>query len=584
MINSSDLLTPLTALTKSKQQATLLSLARILVFFAAAALLIIGLTDHPFYLLLFPLLFFGFIYLILAFNKANDKQAILQQVISIQQEKVLRNSRNLKPLNGGQEFIDKNHPFSSDLDLFGEFSLFQLINHTVTSGGKNLLADWLKSPFDAQNAQKRHAAIKELSKKEEFLITFESSGKALHQKEKSKSFFFEWVASEENFPKFLLPFIFLGPIVGLSLIVAHLFMDMHPSFVGVWILLGIVFISFIFKSLLKAAKALPDTGNIKTFSLWSQLIEKENFDDPYLQHLQQPFRIAGIQASKVLKNLEQINFLINNRINLMYLIFNLLFWLDLPIYYKLLVWKKKYGNQLSLWEKTFEKWQVLISLAAFEADEQQNCSITWSIDNDLKFQNVRHPLIENGKAVGNDFSLNDQEKVVLLTGANMSGKTTFMRTLGINLVMAHLGLTPFADAFTSGNFQLYTSMRNSDNLGESMSSFYAELSRIKSLILRVEKGENMFFLLDEILKGTNTSDRIMGSKALILQLSKGAKGIISTHDIELSQLEESLPFLVNKSFHSEIHDHEILFDYKIKEGPCPNFNAQKLMELMGIML
>jgi DNA mismatch repair ATPase MutS len=192
-------------------------------------------------------------------------------------------------------------------------------------------------------------------------------------------------------------------------------------------------------------------------------------------------------------------------------------------------------------------------------------------------------LIRPSEAVANDFELSASQKIVLLTGANMSGKTTFMRTMGINMVIANLGLNPFAEEFHCGDFQLFTSMRNADNLGESVSSFYAELARIKGLLQQTETGKRVFFLLDEILKGTNTTDRIMGSEALIRQLAAaGGKGIISTHDIELSTLEEQLDYLVNKSFHSEIDDREIRFDYKIKSGACPSFNAHKLMELMGI--
>jgi DNA mismatch repair ATPase MutS len=187
------------------------------------------------------------------------------------------------------------------------------------------------------------------------------------------------------------------------------------------------------------------------------------------------------------------------------------------------------------------------------------------------------------KAVANDFTLDENQKIILLTGSNMSGKTTFMRTLGINCVLMNLGLNPFALEFGLGPMQLYTSMRNSDNLGESVSSFYAELSRIHTLIERLEAGEEILFLLDEILKGTNTEDRIAGSEALIRQVRKtNAMGIISTHDIELAELDKKIESLKNFSFHSEIHDQSIDFDYKIKSGPCPSFNAHKLMELMGI--
>ena len=149
--------------------------------------------------------------------------------------------------------------------------------------------------------------------------------------------------------------------------------------------------------------------------------------------------------------------------------------------------------------------------------------------------------------------------------------------------MVNIGLRPFAEKMELGQFQLYTSMRNTDSLGESVSSFYAELNRIKTLIDLIESGVPVFFLLDEILKGTNTEDRIAGSEALIRQLKDSkALGIISTHDIELAALEDQIPYVKNYSFHSEIHNRSIDFDYKLKKGPCTSFNAHKLMELMGI--
>jgi hypothetical protein len=584
MMNSIDLNSPQSALVKVKQKLHLLSLIRIIVFGFIVVCLILGLTDFPLLLLSVPFLILAFVGLIISYNRSTDQKAILVQVLQIHVEITQRKSRQLQQLDGGFEFINKNHPFSSDLDLFGDFSLFQLINRTISKKAKNLLAEWMTNPLDPLTAKKRHTALKEMKTKNDFLLHFESVGKALNKNEKSNTPFFNWLSEKEDFPKYLLPLVFIGPILGLIMVMAYLFFDVEASLVGIWILISMFFLSLVFKGLLRASKSLPDVGNIKIFAAWAQIIENENFEDPYLIELQKPFRIMETPSSKILKDLEQLNFLINNRINLMYLIFNLLFVLDLPIFYSLLKWKRKFGKHLSLWEKTFDEWQVVVSLSAFEAEEKQEGEILWSDTLELNFINVKHPLLEPSKAIGNDFSLGEKEKIVLLTGANMSGKTTFMRTLGINLIIANLGLTPFADYFSSGNFQLFTSMRNSDNLGESMSSFYAELSRIKALINKVEMGEKVFFLLDEILKGTNTSDRIVGSKALIEQLSANAKGIISTHDIELSQLEKSLDYLVNKSFHSEIKDQEILFDYKIKAGACPNFNAKKLMELMGIKL
>jgi DNA mismatch repair ATPase MutS len=332
-------------------------------------------------------------------------------------------------------------------------------------------------------------------------------------------------------------------------------------------------------------KALPNANDLKTLQAWAKLLEKEQFEHPLLLKYQSPVRHQDFLASKALKQLESLTFLVQNRTNLLYLIFNILFWTDFYVLYRLKKWNKIGGQNMKNWEDTFENWEALVSLASFMEEEQLTTKVNWEEKLTFSGEAIKHPLILSETCVANDFSLKENEKVILLTGSNMSGKTTFMRTLGINLVLAGMGISPYAKSFCTGPFLLYTSMRNTDSLGESVSSFYAELARIKGVLEKAASGKPVFYLLDEILKGTNTADRILGSEALIRQLAKSqAKGIISTHDIELSTLETQLPFLVNYSFHHEIQKDEIVFDYTIKEGPCPNFNAQKLMELMGIKI
>lgn len=332
-------------------------------------------------------------------------------------------------------------------------------------------------------------------------------------------------------------------------------------------------------------KALPNDSDLKTLQAWANLLERQEFQHPLLKGFQQPVKNHGFLASKALDQLESLTFLLQNRTNLMYLIFNVFFWTDFYVLYRLVRWHKRMGSYVRLWEETFENWEALISLAAFIREEKIATPVHWSSTEELQMVAVKHPLIKPEDCVANDFKLGAEEKVILLTGSNMSGKTTFMRTVGINLVLAGMGVPPFAEQFRCGHFLLYTSMRNTDSLGESISSFYAELARIKELLDRAKGSQPIFYLLDEILKGTNTADRIMGSEALIRQLAgSSSKGIISTHDIELSEMENRLPSLANYSFHHDIQKDEIVFDYKIKPGPCPNFNAKILMELMGINL
>lgn len=571
------------ALKKSKRKSFGLATSRFFLFLFMIASLILGLTDRPLFILAFLISSAVFVYLIILYNTNKDWIDFFTQLIAMDLEKTKRKSRNLKDLESGSEFIDKLHPYSNDLDLFGEHSLFQLINHTVSKSGKSHLAGWMKDRINPKAAAQKSGAIEELRRHKSFLASFEAHGRAFIKNEKPKTKFYSWLKQPENWsPIYFLP-LTIGPIGGVLIIIAVAFGFIAPAWAGLWIIIGIGFLSLIFKILQHASSIMPNQGDIKTFSKWASQIEEIHLEDPYLNHLQTPFKNQKFNASAILKSLEQKSFMLQNRFNLMYLIFNMLFWIDFFLYWRTALWKRKFAGHLAEWEGYFDLWQSLVSLATFSNEEDLKCKVDWSGGKILETKNLVHPLLNPRDAVGNDFSISEKTKTILLTGSNMSGKTTFMRTVGINLVLANLGLCPFASSFSIGSFQLFTSMRNSDNLGESVSSFYAELARIKQLLTMAENGESVLYLLDEILKGTNTVDRIMGSESLIRQLAEShCKGIISTHDIELSQLEENLDYLENKSFHSEITDNEIHFDYKIKEGPCPSFNAHKLMELMGI--
>ena len=583
MLIDFDTTSPEKELERVKNKLTALSLARLVVFLSLGAVVVVGISETRWLLSLFFPLSFLFIYLIIRFNRQKDKQAFLEAVLQIRADKEKRLARELSSFDPGDKFRDKNHPFANDLDLFGDHSLFQLINHTVNEGGKSKLAQWMLAETDPGTAQKRYSAVTELAQKEAFLQNFEALGKAFWKEEKSKTPFYEWLKTPSIWKSWFIVPAVLGPLGGTIILVGVLFAGFPVSLISLFILIGMAFLGLVFRPLLEISKAMPNEGDLKTLTAWARQLENISFSDSYLQHLQQPVSNEQYKASEALKALEQQTFMVQNRINLMYLIFNLLFWIDFRVLMRLEKWKKQYAAQIQQWDDLFNEWQAMVSLATFTADEKLSSEMHWADDLAMEAEDIKHPLIPKSSCIGNDFHLLKDKQIVLLTGSNMSGKTTFMRTLGINIVLANLGLNAFAEKFILGPFLLFTSMRNTDNLGENVSSFYAELARIRDLLVRAETGIPVFFLLDEILKGTNTTDRIMGSEALIRQLtSSQSKGVISTHDIELSELSSKIPSLANASFHSEIRENEILFDYKIKSGPCPSFNAHKLMELMGI--
>lgn len=566
-----------------RAKASRLSLFRLLLFFGSGALLILGVAEHPIWLVPGVLATWFFIKLVGWYNFQKDQEAIYLSLKKMGEQSENRQSRSLSTLDPGTEYLDKNHPFSNDLDLFGDHSLFQLLNHTVSKGGKDRLASLLKSKFDPYAAQSRSQAVSELREKHLFLQAMESAGLALREKKQTHQKWKVWLGEAEKSSSLFQLLSFTGPIGGVLLLVLVFLGILPEAVLGIWILIGIGFLSRIFQPLKSAAEAIPASVTLKSFLIRTELIEKEEFQSLELKKEKEALSDSGVLASVLLEELDQLGLWAQNRINLIYLPINLLFWTDFLLFTRLAAWKNRVGQSLSHLPENLEKWEVWVSLGAFESELEGVGQVTWTEDSILSGEELTHPLISPSKAVGNSIDFNPEQRIVILTGANMSGKTTFMRTLGINCVLANLGLSPFGGQLTLGPIQLYTSMRNSDNLGESVSSFYAELNRIFTLIQRLESGEVLFFLLDEILKGTNTQDRISGSEALIHQILKTKGfGIISTHDIELSALEKSVPSVHNFSFHSEIHDKSIDFDYRIKKGPCPSFNAHKLMELMGI--
>lgn len=566
-----------------KKKAGSLSLLRLLVFFVLVAFLVLSLADAAYWFLPFGLAVSGFIELIRRYNYQKDQEAIYLALQKLQQRTEKRKARNLLGLDTGAEFMDKFHPFSNDLDLFGDHSLFQLLNHTISPNAKKALASKMKSSFHFDESEAKRLAAQELSKKPKFLQAMESIGRAFYVEEKSAEGWIYWLKEPQIIKSWISVFAFIGPIGGIILSALVYFAMLPPAILGIWILIGMIFLSAVFKPLKQAAELIPSRNQLKIYRYWIAELERENFNSDILKNAQSYFLSEDGKASELLNQLDRLGLWIQNRSNFVYLPINLLFWTDLFLFMRLSSWKRNHGETISEFPEQLENWEVLISLGSFEAEVGVKGKVVQLAKSGLVAKGIAHPLLHPEKAVANDFVLDENQRIILLTGSNMSGKTTFMRTLGINCVLMNLGLNPFAQEFGLGPMQLYTSMRNSDNLGESVSSFYAELSRIHTLIERLEAGEEILFLLDEILKGTNTEDRIAGSEALIRQVRKtNAIGIISTHDIELAELEKKIESLENFSFHSEIHDQRIDFDYKIKSGACPSFNAHKLMELMGI--
>jgi DNA mismatch repair ATPase MutS len=313
-----------------------------------------------------------------------------------------------------------------------------------------------------------------------------------------------------------------------------------------------------------------------------KLIEEKNFHSKLLMDIKHEFIGEKFKASKAINKLSKISNKVSDRRNLFSILLNAIFLWDFHLIAQLENWKKQYGKLVMPWLNAIGDMEALSSLSIIGFDNPK-----WTlpvIDNcpKVKAENTAHPLLSND-AVCNCVEINISSSILLITGSNMSGKSTFLRTIGINLVLAYAGASVRADEFSCGLMNIYTCMRISDNLEKNISSFYAEIIRIKKVVTAANVGEAVFFLLDEIFKGTNSLDRHTGAEALINMLSKeNTLGIVSTHDLELGDLENKNQKVKNYNFQEYYKDNEIHFDYKLRKGVSTTRNAKFLMKLAGI--
>lgn len=494
--------------------------------------------------------------------------------------------------NNGSKYFDETHHCSADLDIFGQNSLFQYLAHTVTPLGNLKLANWLRESGEIQILRQRQAAVKELATKIDFLQTFEADGLAFMQNNADSQQFWQWMHSKESIAKkpywtllaYGLPFLFL-----LSLGVIAFF-DLPLLILSLPIVLNVAVLGKMSNAIKTTLQEiLPILPTIQAASKLIARIEQTHFTSEKMLALQSQVSQQS-DSNTTSKEIKKLSTLIANlefRQNPYFFIFvNIPLLWDVHFLLGLEKWKQKHQIQSEKWFDTVAEFEALNSLACFHFLHPQYVFPLISQDKFVyQSQNLGHPLIHHTKRVSNDFSIENRGTIHVITGSNMSGKSTFLRTVGINAVLALAGAPVCADQMQISVLQIFTSMRTHDSLSESVSSFYAELKRIGLLLDSIKQEPPILFLLDEILKGTNSEDRNKGAKGLIKQLHKsGLSGLVSTHDLALGILAEEMPESIrNYSFNSElVGNNQLHFPYKISQGVCKSFNASVLMRIIGI--
>ncbi len=566
-----------------------LALVRLLVFVAGVVIFFLLFGINAWYAWGFALLFIiAFVRFVMwHFSIAREADYYKRLKVINENEQAYLDG-NIEAFNGGEEFIDADHPYTVDLDIFGEHSVFQSINRTVTSIGKQELADYLSHHTDKTEILSRQEAIKELAKKVDWRQHFQAKGADANEEPVYVNRLLNWMKDEPivlgnklyTLALYIVPLIMIG--------VLFIPVDVMPwKYRWIFLLIPGYFlrqtmerIGFMHEKTAKAEEMLSN---------YSQLIahiEKENFQSDKLTQLKQLLSTETGTASAQLKKLSRIISQLNVRYNAFALVLELGGLWSMQYTRKLERWKEAQQGNLEKWFEALRQFDALSSTATLHYNRPEWAFPEIVEDTKTVFdgEEIGHPLLHPDTRVDNDLNIPHRGHIKLITGSNMGGKSTFLRSTGLAIVMAMMGAPVCARQFRVPLTQVYTSMRTKDALHESTSSFYAELKRLQFIIKAVENGDNIFFLLDEILKGTNSHDRHTGSKALILQLVKHkGSGLIATHDLELGPLAEQHPNdLENLCFEVEVNGDELAFDYKIKPGVSQSLNATILMKRMGI--
>ncbi|MDZ7900863.1 MAG: DNA mismatch repair protein MutS [Arcicella sp.] len=592
--------------------------------FRAVLFIVIALACYGFYQYLsFSYSVFAFILGIAIFLFSVSKHLKIKYLrdknralVSLNEDEIKRLDNVFTRTETGEEFAESNHFYTSDLDIFGKQSLFKLLNRTHTYTGANTLANWLKYPAQKFEILNRQESIEELANKIDFRQDLEASALLIEEVSEPTQKLISWSAEPENeiIKKPIFQYGKLLPYFTIPLILAWAF-DYVP--IG-YPLLMLIIHGMILKQIYQiASNALDQTlrlsPTLKAYANLSELIVNEKFTYQKLKNLQTELS----EASPAIRALEDILNKLGNRANpiFTFVVGVPTLW-DIQYFIKLENWKQQHKNNLPKWLESMAEFETLNSFAglSFANPDFVKPTITeGSIS--LKVKGLGHPMIQKAKRVTNDIELLGDGQTIIITGSNMSGKSTFQRTVAVNIVLALAGSVVCAEAFACSCMQVFTSMRTQDSLEEDTSSFYAELKRLKTLIEAVSNEEMsredlpknsklsqlpslsvasvhwdaqsrplpIFYFLDEILKGTNSKDRHEGAKALMLQLHRTtASGFISTHDVELGDEFENQGFVKNYSFSSEVVNDDLVFDYKIRAGVCHSFNASMLMRGIGI--
>jgi len=489
--------------------------------------------------------------------------------------------------DNGQSYLDKNHEYANDMDLFGKSSVFQFINRCYSKSGCAVLSSWLLNPASPEDIIERQAAIAELSRKQLFRKEMGISGVIGRGDFAGNES--NWIGNAPMLKKLgklkLLLLFFSGVNVTL-LFLSIVNATMVLPCIGFLTFSYFYIYSFQWHKIKYSYHNISKTDRgLRYFRSVIELIEKESFDSQMLLRIQAELKLnheTGIGTIKSLQNIIQWTDL---RLNFFYQIFvNAFFYTDIWLLFRIEKWKLLHGKQFLSWQKSIGQIEALQSLAVIYFNHPDWCLPAMSKNFHIKLENAGHPLIPDSTRVNNSYEASQTGVVDVLTGSNMSGKSTFLRTLGVNIILALAGAPVCADKMLISSLKLMTCMRVQDDLHDRTSTFYAEIKRLKRIMIENEKESQSFFLLDEPLRGTNSNDKRAGSLAIMKNIiMQKSNAVIATHDVAIADLPQQFDENIRKFyFDIKVNNGLMYFDFKLQKGLCKSSNAALLLNEIGV--
>jgi DNA mismatch repair ATPase MutS len=513
-----------------------------------------------------------------------------KHLIDINEEELKVLNHDFYQLYDGVGFQPSEHAYAGDVDLFGKASIFQFINRCQTEQGRGLLASNLIHPLPVSIVKERQLAVQELAPLLEWRQGFQATAMHTPVTQVIQQKIANWLKQDDAaFTsatwRFILPvYSFITITTAIAAILDYIPGPVFSFLFLIYFITGMLLSKKVMKAYLQLSGIVQ---SVDTLSELIGSIEGHTFRSTLLIDLQKSIQTNSRKAHTQIKELKEILNRFDLRLNVfVFMVLNSFLLWDVRQMRALNKWKVESKTVLPKSFSAIAEFEVLNSLATLHFNQPSWSFPAFADYFTLEGKAIGHPLLAANKRVTSDFALKGKGKIALITGSNMAGKSTFLRSLAVNIILAQVGAPVCATRFTLSSMELMSSMRIADNLAENTSTFYAELKKLESIITAVKQHKPMFVLLDEILRGTNSLDRHIGSKALIRQLIKEqAVAIIATHDIELTKLQEEFGNAIeNYHFDVQVENDELFFDYKLKEGVCHSLNASLLMKKIGIEL